>query len=87
MSFRGVAQSGRVLALGARCRRFESFRPDHYNSKSRIVAAFLCVPRNTWGFPLGIDHDMAIHTPFRPSKSPFPYNAQNPKSIRLKISQ
>ena len=25
---RGVAQSGRVLALGARCRRFESFRPD-----------------------------------------------------------
>ena len=30
--FRGVAQSGRVLALGARCRRFESCRPDHKNS-------------------------------------------------------
>ena len=26
--FRGVAQSGRVLGLGPRCRRFESFRPD-----------------------------------------------------------
>lgn len=26
---RGVAQSGRVLALGARCRMFESCRPDH----------------------------------------------------------
>lgn len=26
---RGVAQPGRVLALGARCRRFESSRPDH----------------------------------------------------------
>lgn len=26
---RGVAQSGRVLGLGPRCRRFESFRPDH----------------------------------------------------------
>src|SRR5690606_9875149 len=25
---RGVAQPGRVLALGARCRRFESSRPD-----------------------------------------------------------
>ena len=28
MAHRGVAQSGRVLALGARCRRFEPFRPD-----------------------------------------------------------
>ena len=27
--FRGVAQLGRVLALGARCRRFESYHPDH----------------------------------------------------------
>ena len=26
---RGVAQSGRVLALGARCRRFKSCYPDH----------------------------------------------------------
>ena len=26
---RGVAQPGRVLALGARCRRFEPSRPDH----------------------------------------------------------
>ncbi len=30
MFFRGVAQSGRVLALGARCRRFKSYRPDQY---------------------------------------------------------
>lgn len=29
---RGVAQSGRVLALGARCRRFESCLPDHKNN-------------------------------------------------------
>lgn len=29
---RGVAQPGRVLALGARCRWFKSSRPDHlYN--------------------------------------------------------
>lgn len=26
---RGVAQSGRVPALGAGCRRFKSYRPDH----------------------------------------------------------
>ena len=28
-SFRGVAQFGSALALGARCRRFKSCRPDH----------------------------------------------------------
>ena len=33
MSFRGVAQSGRVLGLGPRCRRFESFRPDQRQMK------------------------------------------------------
>lgn len=27
---RGVAQPGRVLGLGPRCRMFESCRPDHY---------------------------------------------------------
>lgn len=27
-NLRGVAQSGRALALGARCRRFESCHPD-----------------------------------------------------------
>ena len=32
--FRGVAQSGRVLGLGPRCRRFESFRPDQIFFKS-----------------------------------------------------
>ena len=34
---RGVAQSGRVLALGARCRRFESCRPDHTLPRLRVV--------------------------------------------------
>ena len=29
MTVRGVAQPGRALALGARCREFESRRPDH----------------------------------------------------------
>ena len=27
--YRGVAQSGSALALGARCRGFESLHPDH----------------------------------------------------------
>ena len=27
---RGIAQPGRALALGARCRRFESRCPDHW---------------------------------------------------------
>ena len=38
--FRGVAQSGRVLGLGPRCRRFESFRPDHKFQNRRRNAAF-----------------------------------------------
>src|SRR3546814_10529326 len=32
---RGVAQPGRVPALGAGCRRFESSRPDHLPSTQR----------------------------------------------------
>lgn len=28
--YRGVTQSGRVRALGARGRRFKSYRPDHF---------------------------------------------------------
>ena len=46
MSFRGVAQSGRVLALGARCRRFESFRPDQKNNKRPLWVVFYFFPRN-----------------------------------------
>ena len=34
---RGVAQPGRVLALGARCRTFESCRPDHFHKHRRFV--------------------------------------------------
>lgn len=34
---RGVAQPGRVLALGARCRTFESCRPDHFHKHLRFV--------------------------------------------------
>lgn len=30
---RGVAQFGRVLGLGPRCRRFKSCRPDHFIKK------------------------------------------------------
>lgn len=46
MSFRGVAQSGRVLALGARCRRFESFRPDQKNNKRPLWVVFYFFPRD-----------------------------------------
>lgn len=35
-NFRGVAQFGRVLALGARCRRFESCRLDQYDPQRRV---------------------------------------------------
>jgi hypothetical protein len=34
--YRGVAQLGRARALGARCREFESRRPDHF--QFRVVA-------------------------------------------------
>ena len=46
---RGVAQSGRVLALGARCRRFESFRPDQKLERSRVAAVFFVQPPPTAG--------------------------------------
>ena len=43
---RGVAQSGRVLALGARCRRFESFRPDQKIQPVAFAAGFVfCLER------------------------------------------
>ena len=34
---RGVAQFGRVLALGARCRRFESCRLNHVAADSAVT--------------------------------------------------
>ena len=39
--YRGVAQPGRVLALGARCRVFESRRPDHLIFLSTMIEADL----------------------------------------------
>ena len=43
---RGVAQSGRVLALGARCRRFESFRPDQKIQTVAFAAVLIfCLER------------------------------------------
>ncbi len=42
MTHRGVAQSGRVLALGARCRRFEPFRPDHEIQTAHQERFFFC---------------------------------------------
>ena len=42
MNNRGVAQSGRVLALGARCRRFKSYRPDQiHNTTVEVVFCFI----------------------------------------------
>ena len=40
---RGVAQSGRVLGLGPRCRRFESSRPDHKFKPTKMVGFNLCL--------------------------------------------
>ena len=37
--FRGVAQPGSALALGARCRRFESSHPDQNSSNRPTVSA------------------------------------------------
>ena len=39
---RGVAQSGRVLALGARCRRFKSCYPDHFAGIAQLVEQLIC---------------------------------------------
>ncbi len=48
MSIRGVAQPGRVLGLGPRCRRFEPSHPDHPSSlcfvaMGKIQTAFIAV--------------------------------------------
>ena len=44
--FRGVAQSGRVLGLGPRCRRFESFRPDQKIQTVAFAAVLIfCLER------------------------------------------
>ena len=40
---RGVAQPGRALGLGPRCRVFESRRPDHKQKKPPFLVAFLFV--------------------------------------------
>ena len=40
-SSRGVAQSGRVLGLGPRCRRFESFRPDQKIQTTTFVVVLI----------------------------------------------
>lgn len=55
MSFRGVAQSGRVLALGARCRRFESFRPDQKITNDRFGSFFI--------FPRDADSNLVLIFP------------------------
>ena len=38
---RGVAQPGRVLALGARCRRFEPSRPDQKIQPATFVVGLI----------------------------------------------
>ena len=40
---RGVAQPGRVLALGARCRRFEPSRPDQKIKIDHVSIFILCL--------------------------------------------
>ena len=41
-SKRGVAQSGRVLVLGTRCRKFKSCLPDQYQKAEVYTFAFFC---------------------------------------------
>ena len=44
---RGVAQPGRVLGLGPRCRRFEPSHPDQKFKKSHFIATFfMCRPQS-----------------------------------------
>ena len=38
---RGVAQPGRVLGLGPRCRMFESCHPDHLKDGMKISSFFI----------------------------------------------
>ena len=40
---RGVAQPGRVLGLGPRCRMFESCRPDQYQKAEVYTFAFFVI--------------------------------------------
>ena len=40
---RGVAQPGRVLGLGPRCRMFESCHPDHYKKAEVYTFAFFVI--------------------------------------------
>jgi hypothetical protein len=42
--FRGVAQPGRALALGARSREFESRRPDHFSTSIGQWLWFIYLP-------------------------------------------
>ena len=45
--FRGVAQPGRVLGLGPRCRRFESSRPDQlYNMVCVYLLCYFFIRNN-----------------------------------------
>ena len=40
---RDVVQPGRALAWGARCRRFESSRPDQIQQDPALAAGFCCI--------------------------------------------
>ena len=75
----GVAQLGRALALGARCRRFESCRPDHSeipltapfppcgeNCAGRGISSFFAANPLRWASPRG-DGEQArsFHSAFR----------------------
>ena len=75
----GVAQFGRALALGARCRRFESCRPDHSeipltapfppcgeNCAGRGISSFFAANPLRWASPRG-DGEQArsFHSAFR----------------------
>ena len=48
---RGVAQPGRVLGLGPRCRRFEPSHPDHKFKPPLYVVVLICVCGYGWSIP------------------------------------
>lgn len=71
---RGVAQSGSALALGARCRRFESCLPDHFSRKALKGNRFL---------PLGeAECHMRCHMPVHRGISESPSLPKIPCSSR-----